>query len=327
MDRIDTHCHVVPDGWRKACEKYGWGKPDGMPAIPAWSPEGHIALMDKLNISKSILSITSPGTYLKIDDDELAIKITRETNDEMAEICAKYSTRFGFFAALPLPNVEGSLKEIDRALELGAAGFAIMTNAQGYYPGDPKLDPVFAKLNERKAVIFMHPTECCTPGHAGVPRALDQYPTPMMEYFFDTTRAVVNLLLTGTVDKYQNLTFLVSHCAATIPPLVERFTAFATLILGRTDSPSSARVKELFRTRFYFDLAGFPFPDLIKGYLTVGEPGRLLYGSDYPYTPENACIVLSERMEAGLRELFDEDMIKKIYSGNAQEILNMENSG
>ncbi|GKZ30311.1 hypothetical protein AbraIFM66950_008648 [Aspergillus brasiliensis] len=280
MSRIDTHCHVVPDGWRNACEKYGWGKPDGMPAIPAWSPEGHIELMDKLNISKSILSITSPGTYLKNDDDELAIQITRQTNDEMADICAKYPTRFGFFAALPLPNVEGSLKEIDRALELGAAGFAIMTNAQGYYPGDPKLDSVFAKLNERKAVIFMHPTECCTPGHAGVPKALDQYPTPMMEYFFDTTRAV-------------------------------------------TDSPSSARVKELFRTRFYFDLAGFPFPDLIKGYLTVGEPGRLLYGSDYPYTPEKACIALSERMEAGLREHFDEDMIKKIYSGNAQEILNV----
>ncbi|GKZ48833.1 hypothetical protein AbraIFM66951_001074 [Aspergillus brasiliensis] len=78
-----------------------------MPAIPAWSPEGHIELMDKLNISKSILSITSPGTYLKNDDDELAITITRETNDEMADICAKYPTRFRFFAALPLPNVEG----------------------------------------------------------------------------------------------------------------------------------------------------------------------------------------------------------------------------
>jgi predicted TIM-barrel fold metal-dependent hydrolase len=279
--------------------------------------------MDKISISKSILSITSPGTYLKADGDELAIKVTCETNDEMAGICAKHPTRFGFFASLPLPNVEGSLKEIDRALELGAAGFAIMTNAQGYYPGDSKLDPVFAKLNERKAVIFMHPTECCTPGHAGVPKALDQYPTPMMEYFFDTTRAVVNLLLTGTVDRYQDLTFLVSHCGATIPPLVERFTAFSTQILGQKDSPSSAQVKKLFRTRFYFDLAGFPFPDLIKGYLTFGEPGRLLYGSDFPYTPEKATILLSEKMDEGLRELFDEEIIKNIYSGNAKEILNM----
>ncbi|KAJ5771662.1 hypothetical protein N7520_002191 [Penicillium odoratum] len=324
MNRIDTHCHVVPDGWRKSCEKYGWGKPDGMPAIPAWSPESHIELMDKINISKSILSITSPGTYLKADDDELANQITQETNDEMAEICAKYPSRFGFFASLPLPDVEGSLKEIDRALDtLGAAGFAIMTNAHGYYPGDPKLDPVFAKLNARKAVIFMHPTECCTPGHADVPKPLDKYPTPMMEYFFDTTRAVVNLLLSGTVTKYHDLTFLVSHCGATIPPLVERFTAFATTILGQKDSLSSTQVKELFRTRFYFDLAGFPFPDLIQGYLTVGDPGRLLYGSDYPYTPEKATIFLSGRMDEGLQELFDDDLIQKIYSGNAREILKL----
>lgn len=280
--------------------------------------------MDKINISKSILSITSPGTHLKVDDNELANKVTRETNDEMAEICAKYPTRFGFFASLPMPDVEGSLKEIDRAIDtLGAAGFAIMTNAHGYYPGDPKLDPVFAKLNARKAVIFMHPTECCTPGHAGVPKALDKYPTPMMEYFFDTTRAIVNLLLSGTVDKYQDLTFLVSHCGATIPPLVERFTAFATSILGQKDSLSSTQVKELFRTRFYFDLAGFPFPDLIHGYLTVGDPSRLLYGSDYPYTPEKTSIFLSERMDEGLRKLFDDDLIKRIYSGNAQQILNL----
>ena len=89
---------------------------------------------------------------------------------------------------------------------------------RGYYPGDTKLEPVFEKLNARKAVIFMHPTECCMPGHAGVPKALDQYPTPMMEYFFDTARAVVNLLLSGTVTKYQNLTFLASHCGASVSP-------------------------------------------------------------------------------------------------------------
>ena len=279
--------------------------------------------MDKVNISKSILSITSPGTYLKPDDDKLGNQITREANHEIANICCKYPDRFGFFASLPLPDVEGSLNEIDRALDtLGASGFAIMTNAYGYYPGDPKLEPVFAKLNERKAVIFMHPTGCCTPGYAGVPKPLDQYPTPLMEFFFDTTRAVFNLLLSGTVTRYQDLTFLVSHCGATIPPLVERVTAFAS-VLEQKDSPSSMQVKELFRTRFYFDLAGFPFPDLIQGYLTVGDPGRLLYGSDYPYTPGEITISLSERMDEGLPELFEDDVIKRIYSGNAREFLNL----
>lgn len=280
--------------------------------------------MDKLNISKSILSITSPGTHLKADDDKLAKQITWEANNEIAHTCCKYPNRFGFFASLPLPDVEGSLKEIDRALDtLGASGFAIMTNAHGYYPEDPKLDAVFAKLNQRKAVIFMHPTKCCTPGHGDVPKPLDQYRTPMMEYFFDTTRAVVNLLLSGTEAKYPNLTFLVSHCGATIPPLVERFAAFGTWILGQKGSLSSTQVKELFRTRFYFDLAGFPFPDLIHGYLTVGCPSRLLYGSDYPYTPEQITISLHDKMDEGLQELFGDNMISRKYSGNAREFLKL----
>ena len=279
--------------------------------------------MDKMNISKSILSITSPGTYLKTNDDKLANLVTQGTNDDMAEICRQYPDRFGFFAALPLPDVESSLKEIDRALDhMGAAGFAIMTNAQGHYPGSPELDKVFAKLNERKVVVFMHPTACCTPGHADVPKPLDKYPAPMMEYFFDTTRAVVNLILTGTVAKYEDLTFVVSHCGAALPPLVERFTAFATAIL-QADGISSSSVKELFRTRFYFDLAGFPFPDLIHGYLTVGDPSRLLYGSDYPYTPERSALMLGERMDNGMKELFDAKMIQKIYAGNARDLLNL----
>lgn len=289
-----------------------------------WSAEAHIALMDKMNISRSILSITSPGTYLKVSDDKFANLVTQETNNDMAEICRQHPDRFGFFAALPLPDVKGSLKEIDRALDtLGALGFAIMTNAQGHYPGDTELDEVFAKLNSRKAVIFIHPTGISTRGHADVPKPLDKYPTPMMEYFFDTTRAVVNLILSGTVAKYQNLTFLISHCGATIPPLVERFAAFSSSGLLPAECVSSSQVKDLFRNRFYFDLAGFPFPDLIHGYLTIAGPGRLLYGSDYPYTPEKITLALGETVDSGLKELFEEEMIEKIYSGNARKLLNL----
>lgn len=85
--------------------------------------------MNKLGIKRSILSITSPGTHLKVNDFELAKQITRETNDEIAQICRKCPDRFGWFASLPLPDVEGSLEELDHALKLGASGFALMSNA------------------------------------------------------------------------------------------------------------------------------------------------------------------------------------------------------
>lgn len=279
--------------------------------------------MDKLNIKQSILSITSPGTHLKAGDFELARQVTRETNDEVARICSRFPERFKFFASLPLPNVEGSLREIDRALDLGACGFALMTNAQGYYLGDSRFDPVFAKLNERNALIFMHPTQCCSLENPEADWPLAQYPAPIMEYFFDTTRAVVNLLLSGTVTKYGNLTFLVSHCGATLPPLVERFSTFSTRLLKDSASLSSEQAKELFRTRFYFDLAGMPFPDQIHGFLRMSDPSRLLYGSDYPYTPDKFVEELSQTMDQNLQDLFDEGTREKIYSGNAKGLLNI----
>ncbi|KAJ5263486.1 hypothetical protein N7478_011091 [Penicillium angulare] len=115
MEKIDTHCHIVPEGGENG------------------SPESHIELIDKLGVKRSILSITSPGTHLKINDFELTRQVTRETNAEIAEICSRFPDRFGWFASLPLPDVEGSLEEIDAALKLGASGFAVMTNAQGNY--------------------------------------------------------------------------------------------------------------------------------------------------------------------------------------------------
>ncbi|KAL3483029.1 hypothetical protein BJX62DRAFT_249977 [Aspergillus germanicus] len=311
MERIDTHCHI----------KYGWDKPDGMPAIPKWSPEGHITLMKKLNIKRSILSITSPGTHLKVNDFELARQVTRETNDEIAEVHRNFPDKFSFFASLPLPDVDGSLQEIERVRDVdGCCGFALMTNAQAHYLGDEIYAPVFEKLNERPTVIFMHPTDCCSINNPDTEKPLPQYPTPMLEYYFDTTRAVVNLLLTEAPTKYPNLTFLVSHCGAALPSLVERVGVFSTSLLKGNAKLSSDTLKELLRTRFYFDLAGFPFPDLIHGYLRFGDTSRLLYGSDYPYTPQALVENLARVMDDNVKELFTEETTAAIYHGNAERL-------
>lgn len=280
--------------------------------------------MNQLDISKSIFSITSPGTHLKAGDDELARRVTRETNEEIASICRQYPDRFGFFASLPLPDVEGSLAEIDYALDsLGAHGFGLMTNAHGYYLGDQKLDEVFAKLNERKAIVFMHPTSCHAHSMPDADRPLSQYPAPVLEFFFDTTRAVVNLILSGTVERYPNITYLVSHCGGALPPLLERFSSFSSVILEGQKGVSSQDVKSLFRSRFYFDLAGFPFPDQIHGLLRTTDSSRLLYGSDFPYTPASALPGMAARMDHGLADLFDEEAVNNIYSGNAKQLLNL----
>lgn len=278
--------------------------------------------MDRNNITKSILSITSPGTHLIPSNDASAAKCTRSANEELAAICRSSPSRFAFFASLPLPAVQESLAEIDYAFDtLGAVGVCLMTNAHGRYLGDSTLDPIFEALNERKAIVFMHPTTCQHPSHDIVEKPLNLYPSPMLEFFFDTTRAVANLLLSGTVERYSALTFVVPHGGAVIPPLLERVCSMASIILKRDDTPSSEKVKDLFRSRFYFDLAGFVFPDQIYGLLRVVGTERLVYGSDYPWTPERACERLVGRLERELEGMFDAKVVGDICSKNAADLL------
>lgn len=131
-----------------------------MPYLPEWSAEEHLRLMDSLNIKKSILSISSPGTHLVAGDDDLAARVSRECNEYAAELKKRMPGRFGYFASLPIPSVDLCLKEIELASKEGCDGFVMMTNGHGIYPGDQLLDPVFDELNRRQATLFFHP---CTP--------------------------------------------------------------------------------------------------------------------------------------------------------------------
>ncbi|MCJ1471628.1 hypothetical protein MMC13_000268 [Lambiella insularis] len=323
MERIDVHCHAVPAGYRRYAVDNGHGMPDGMPALPAWSAEEHIAFMKRLNISKSILSISSPGTHLTPGHDEDAANMTRRTNEELSAVCTRNPSDFAFFASLPLPSVPESIVEIDHALDaLGAVGFTVMSNANGVYLGDKALDPVFEKLNAREAVLFMHPTTCNLRLPGGQVQAitpLEEYPRPMMEFMFDETRAVANLLLSGTVAKYPRITFIMSHCGNVLPSILDRVGSFSTILEGEENQ--SAEFRRLLRERFFFDLAGFPFPDQIHGLLRTLRKGgeqRLVYGSDYPFTPEDVVVDLADQMDQGCKELFDADQRSAVYSGNAK---------
>ncbi|KAA6410304.1 MAG: 2-amino-3-carboxymuconate-6-semialdehyde decarboxylase [Lasallia pustulata] len=292
-----------------------------MPAIPQWNEEAHLELMQKLSITKSIVSITSPSTHLTPGDDASARHLTRAYNDFAANLASRRPAQFGFWATLPLPDVTGSLAEIAYALDsLHADGIALETNHQGRYLGDAAFDAVFAELERRKATVFLHPTGPCI-AHSDGPQAaapMSQYPSPMFEFFFDTARAVINLFLSGTVARCPNVTFILSHGAGALPPIVERFTSFATSVLGLEVKINSDVVKETMRRQFYLDLAGVVFPDHIHGVLRYVGPDRLLYGSDYPYTPAKAVEMLAGRVE----EVFPEEGTKRaVLVGNAQRLL------
>lgn len=341
--RIDTHAHFLPPSYRQACFEAGHSKPDGMPALPVntdlplnqvgevlirgkqWTKKDHLEFMEKAGIAKSILSISSPGTHLIPGDDDLALRVTRECNEFAAELKRQHPDKFGFWASLPLPDIKGSLEEVAHSFDvLNADGIAVKTNMHGVYMGDPVLDPVFEELNRRHATVFIHPTSpCIGDGHvAHTANPLSLYPNPMFEFFFDTARAVINMFLTGFLDKFPNVKLIICHAGGALPPLVERLTNVATAVLGHPIEFNTDAVKRTFGRQFFFDLAGYVFPDQIHGLLRYTDTSRLLYGTDYPFTPGSGALGMSRIMDKELPRVFpDERDCRAILSDNAVALL------
>ena len=307
-----------------------------MPAIPEWSETSHLALMDKLNIRKSILSISTPGTHLVHNNPQLARTVTRDCNAYAADLKTRRPDRFGYFASLPIPDVALCLREIETCTKEGCDGFVMLTNGHGVYPGDEGLDPIFDELNRRKAILFFHPT---TPTCPCSPEAQAQgespqkaapfagkYPNPMLEFFFDTARIVANLFLSGTIKRCPDIKFIFAHCGGAMPPLLSRFTGFSTLVPGPWQGTPEEEAREIFNRQVWFDVAGFSFPGQIKGLLEGSGVGhdRLMYGSDYPFTKSDGVGMLAGMMDDGAKSMFDEEQMKDVYHRNAERLFALQ---
>lgn len=284
--RIDVHVHFVPDFYRAALVAAGHAKPDGMAAIPDWDASAAIAFMDEMSIETSVLSISSPGIHF--GDDAAARALARQVNEEGARLRRDHPGRFGFFASVPLPDVDGAIAEAIHALDvLKSDGIVLETNHHGRYLGDPDLEPFWHALAARRTPVLIHPTSpACS--------CLERYPRPMLEFMFDTTRTVADLVLAGVPGRYPEISFVVPHAGAALPVLANRIDAFAMLAGG---GAMRQPMTEALR-RFHFDLAGMPVPHLLRALLDVADPARLHYGSDYPFTPVPACKMLAHALES-----------------------------
>ena len=282
--------------------------------------------MKHCDISKSILSIPSPGTHLTPGDDAAARSLTRRCNEHLADVKRRLPDRFGFFASLSFPDIEGALQEIKYAHdELNADGFCCFSNHHGKYIGDQIYDPVWAELNRRKAKVFIHPTvPCMAVGN----RLVSAMPAPgfspaIFEFFFEEVRLVLGLFRSRAVTRYPDITWIVTHCGGALPPVLERFCNFGTAIFGGQEELPSEKVKDILNKQFYFDLAGFPFPDQIHGLLRLVNSSRLLYGSDFPHTPRRTVADLIDKLDQGLTDtLGDRALTENACYHNAAQLFN-----
>ena len=276
--RLDVHAHFLPDFYREAAQAAGLAQPDaGVPAWPDWSEAAALATMDRLGIGTALLSISSPGVHF--GDDAAAGRLARQVNEAGADLVRRHPARFGLFAALPLPDVARARAEVAYAYDtLGTDGILLETNNRGTYLGDPTMEPLLADLHARQAVVLLHPT---APPNTDAVR-LD-YPTPLLEFMFDTTRCVSQLLLRRVPQRYPGIRWIVPHAGAALPLLLDRVAGLsATLHL---DAPSETELYATFRS-FYFDLAGTPLPRTLPALRSLADSGHLLYGSDYCFAPE-----------------------------------------
>ena len=307
--RIDVHQHFVPARYREEVHRCVGENPDGAGTLPLWSVEAALQLMSDQGIQSSLLSISTPGVHF--GDDQRAAVLARHVNEEGARLVSDHPGRFGLFASLPIPAIDLSLAEMRYAFdELGADGVALLTNAQGVYLGDAILDPVFNELDRRGATIFIHPTSpaCHQQTSFGYPRA-------MIEFIFDTTRAVSHLILSGTLQRCPNLKVIVPHCGGALPSVATR-VAFVSRMIPASAARQIDTAAHL--RKLYYDVAGFVTEGTLGGLLDIVAPGQLLYGSDWPFTPTPVVADLAGKLDV-LSQL-DAAEKEAMWSGNARRL-------
>jgi aminocarboxymuconate-semialdehyde decarboxylase len=284
--RIDVHAHVVPPFWADELDAHG-SDPSGTPTPTWWSPEGAIAFMDSQHTATGILSLTAPGVVGWSEKEEP--NLTRRINEYTAGLVADRPDRFGMFATLPLPNVDAALDEIEHAFEaLNADGVVMLSNIRGRYPGEAYLDPIWAELDRRHAVVLLHSAQPPLPPPEGLAG-------PLVDFPFDTTRAAIQLVLMGVTRRHPNLKIILVHGGGFLPYIAHR-VAELSHVFDR-DSLEPGELLDEFR-RFYVDTALSASPAALPTMTAFVCHDRIMYGSDYPYAPPDVANVFAAYLDA-----------------------------
>jgi predicted TIM-barrel fold metal-dependent hydrolase len=280
---IDMHHHFGPPDWCSfLAERHlllgVWN---------GWTPAKAVEELDRAGVAMAITSITYPGIWLgeNVVSVDATRAMARDCNDYGAKMVADYPGRFGLFAVLPLPDVDGSLREIEYAFDtLKANGVGVLTSYGDKWLGDPTFAPVLEELNRRKAVVFTHANvpSCCTRGGSGTQRYLvPGVNNNVIEYGTDTTRAIMSLIVIEAGNRYPNIRFTFSHAGGTMPFLIERIIGRKEM--GSLTDPSrpNARLNQL--RKFYYDTANANNVVALEALTKVVGVSQILFGTDFPY--------------------------------------------
>jgi predicted TIM-barrel fold metal-dependent hydrolase len=256
-----------------------------------------------------MLSITAPGVWF--GDAQEARQLAREMNEfAMARMVGDHKGRFGLFAVLPLPDVDGALSEIEYALDtLKADGFGLLTSYGNAWLGDPSFAPVLDELNRRKAVLYVHPTDaaCCQ-------GLLPRVPNQMLEYPMDTMRTITSLIVSETATRCPDVRFIFSHAGGPLIGVAGRLLGAEMTAdnLAKTAAPNT-RLHHL--RRFYYDTAASTNPVNMPALKTLVGVSQIVFGTDAPFV--DGAPQVRGLQSAG----FSADELARVERGNALALL------
>ncbi len=305
---VDVHHHMLPDFfWQETNDPRN---PVGGIAPPPWSLDGALSFMDDAGIDVAISSVSTPGVH--VGDDAKARSLARRCNELAASMIQAHPRRFGAFACLPLPDVDGALEELAYALDvLKLDGVVLFSNSLGIYLGDDRFEPVFQELERRGAVTFVHPTASPDPSA----RSLG-LPASLIDFTADTTRAIAQMHYTNRFARTPNVKYIFSHAGGTIPYLAARFGIVDEMkvILGDEERGTAA---DTFR-RLHWDTALSWRDPVLQMLRSIVGIDQVLFGSDYPYLRRDMAV----RCVGELKEtaaLTDTDRAR-VFSGTALKL-------
>jgi 6-methylsalicylate decarboxylase len=273
---VDVHFHLIPQFYRDAVYAAGTG-----PAIaryPDWTPALALELMEKYGIAVAVLSLAQPGVGFL--PREAATALARRCNDYAGELIAEHPDRFGCFGVLPMQTIDAAIAEADHCLDrLGFEGISLFASYGEKFLGDAAFDPLLGYLDSRGAVVHVHPS--LHPSSKGLDLP---WPGFMIEYVFDTTRAAVNLVFSGAVERFPNIRFILSHAGGTLPYIAWRLSV-APIIDARLAQRSRDDIFAALRT-FWYDNALASGPQPFGALSRIAAKERILFGSDWPFCNE-----------------------------------------
>ncbi len=300
---IDVHCHLGPPDYVKELT----AKHLIQGALQAWTPAKAIEDMDKAGVAASITSISPPGVW--VGDEATTRRLARTCNDYAARLAADHPGRFGMFVNMPLPEIDGSLREIEYGLDtLKADGVCLFTSYGDKWLGDPAFAPVYQELNRRKTLVYTHPisANCCKNLVPGVGDGAIEWGT-------DTTRAIVRTVFGGAAAKYPDIRFIFSHAGGTMPFLIERFVNMAKTPQYAPQFPQGFLGAA---AKFYYDTAQTSNPAAMSALKKVIPVSQVVFGTDFPYRT-------AEEHVKGLKEcgVFNAKELRQIHRENALTLL------